>query len=257
MVVLFDYDSMVYKAFWKIVSIAKIKSWIRRKKSREWMENEIKNLIINRLHNMANNIFLEIEETGIEIGEIRYFLTDCKKSFRKSLDVEYKANRKPNKWVNMVRRYLIEIEFSETSEYFEADDLIKDAALTLKENEFIILSVDKDLKQIAGLHFDYFGEKVELKNGQISKVSRGLEVITKQEANLYFWTQMLVGDTSDNIKGIKGIGPVKAKKALKDNENIEETVIEFYKNQHGEDWEIFFNKNYQLLKLGSRILLNT
>lgn len=254
MIVLFDYDSLIYKAYWKIVSIPKMKSWIRKGKSRQWMEEEIKNLIVNRLHQMANNIFLEIEETGIEISEIRYYITACNQSFRKQICPQYKAQRKPNKWVNMVRSYLIEIDFAERSDYFEADDLIKDQTKLLKENEYIILSIDKDLKQIPGLHFDFYTESHELINGQISKISRGLEVITIQEANLFFWSQMLIGDKSDNITGIKGIGKVKANKALDGNLNIEETVIEFYKNQHGEDWELEFNKNFQLLSLGSRII---
>ena len=50
-------------------------------------------------------------------------------------------------------------------------------------------------------------------------------------ADLAFWTQMLVGDTSDNVRGVDGIGPVKAKKALeklKDNGEWFDCVRKLY-----------------------------
>jgi 5'-3' exonuclease len=62
----------------------------------------------------------------------------------------------------------------------------------------IIASVDKDLLQVPGKHYNF--------------VKNELYDISPQEGLKKFWTQMLVGDVADNIFGIKGIGPKKAEK---------------------------------------------
>jgi DNA polymerase-1 len=60
---------------------------------------------------------------------------------------------------------------------------------------------------------------------------------------------MLVGDSSDNIKGVKGIGPVKAKKIIDSEtayDNLSISVLNAYKEAGQEaDYQI----NYSLLKL--------
>jgi DNA polymerase-1 len=64
----------------------------------------------------------------------------------------------------------------------------------------VICSIDKDLLQVPGLHYNFVKDEwIE------TSVWNGL---------VRFYTQMLVGDTSDNIRGCRGIGPVKAEKAL-------------------------------------------
>lgn len=68
-------------------------------------------------------------------------------------------------------------------------------------NTSIICTLDKDLMMIPGRHFNWRHDKA-------------VRYITGMEADKHFWTQMLTGDRSDNIKGIHGIGPAKAKKIL-------------------------------------------
>lgn len=88
----------------------------------------------------------------------------------------------------------------------EADDILCVCAERYSELErnWIILSPDKDLRQIAGLHYDY------KKEGAIPYR------VTEEEAHKLFWISMLTGDNSDNVCGIPGIGPVKAEAMLKD-----------------------------------------
>lgn len=87
---------------------------------------------------------------------------------------------------------------AEVSKGEEADDLIGIAATEAPGS--IVASIDKDLLQIPGRHFN-FVTKEEL-------------TISPKEAVINFYAQALSGDPVDNVPGVKGIGPVKARKAL-------------------------------------------
>lgn len=244
--VLFDYDSMIYKAVYKIATISDIRQWFRDGRSREWMEKEIVHLSVNRLSNMGDGILIDIEDTGVDIFGIEYFLTDCKRSMRKEKVKTYKANRKPNKWVNMVRKYVLEMGFAQVDDEWEADDLIKDRAVELGVDKYVICTVDKDLKQIPGIHFDYYRPRLTDSDGKpmfdqwgnrMLAPCRGLSIVTEEEADRFFWTQMLTGDSTDNIKGIPGIGPKKAEKLLDgctSSGDCESIVLHAYTANFGE-----------------------
>ena len=71
------------------------------------------------------------------------------------------------------------------------------------------------------------------------------------EANYNFYHQLLVGDRTDNIPGIDGIGPVKASRALgdigKDLEYYARVVREEYKRQYESKWEDALQEVAQLI----------
>lgn len=252
--VLFDYDSLIYKCVYRIVDIQTIKQWFAQGKTKDWMREEIVTQCKNRLCNMGDFLFTTIEDTGIMIGSVEYYITNAPKSVRRQISPIYKANRKPNKWVNAIRKYLIEMDFAITHPEFEADDLIFDRALELGEQNCIILTMDKDLKQIPGIHFNYYRPKVVNENGEkISGDCVGLSVVTKEEAEYTFWLSMLTGDHGDNIKGIKGLGPKKGEAILKGKTDLKETVINQYKGFYGMNWETEFKTNYRLLGLGKNL----
>lgn len=288
-VILFDYDSLIYKSVFRIVSIQDIKSWIREGKSREWMETEIINLAINRLVSMGDNILLCLEDGGIWSYYIEYYITSCKKAYRKSIYPQYKENRKKvsnivsirmRKWVSKVRSYLKEMNFASCSDKFEADDLIRDRAEELGEDNYVIVSMDKDLSNIPGLHYNYYNEVVkdengeELKNmyGETIKEHRGFKIVSKEESEINFWTQMLCGDSGDNIPGLYRVGVKTAPKIIKDVkvEDLRSAVMEYYKehflkrfdkghelegvkerNDCGAAARKHFLLNYELLRLGT------
>ena len=252
--VLFDYDSLIYKCVYRIVDIQTIKQWFAQGKTKDWMREEIVTQCKNRLCNMGDFLFTTIEDTGIMIGSVEYYITNAPKSVRRQISPIYKANRKPNKWVNAIRKYLIEMDFAITHPEFEADDLIFDRALELGEQNCIILTMDKDLKQIPGIHFNYYRPKVVNENGEkISGDCVGLSVVTKEEAEYTFWLSMLTGDHGDNIKGIKGLGPKKGEAILKGKTDLKETVINQYKGFYGANWETEYKTNYRLLGLGKNL----
>lgn len=84
------------------------------------------------------------------------------------------------------------------SAFEEADDLL--GIYATAEPGSVIASVDKDLLQIPGLHYD--------------PVTKEETVVTPKQGAFNFYAQVLSGDPVDNVPGIKGIGPVKARKAL-------------------------------------------
>ena len=84
----------------------------------------------------------------------------------------------------------------------EADDLVAiwaHEALDRKE-EYVICGIDKDLLQIPGHHYNYGKDTWKL--------------INEEEALHNLYLQCLTGDATDNIPGLKGIGPKKAEKIL-------------------------------------------
>lgn len=236
--VLFDYDSMIYKAAHKIVSTGEIRKWIAKGRSREWMEIEIRNEILNRLANMADGILLEIEDTGINVVGAEYFLTACPNSKRKAASQLYKAKRKKNKWVNLARDYFLEMGVFSTHDEWEADDLIKDRAIYYGEFNCVICTMDKDLKQIPGIHFDYYrapAKEFDISGNRIVPPCRGIDVITKEEANRFFWKQMLMGDSGDGVVGIPQVGPKKAENILEGVTDLGGAVLDAYVEHFGEE----------------------
>ena len=128
-------------------------------------------------------------------------------NFRKELYSGYKSNR-PNlppeerEALNYAHTYMKEKWGAIEATGMEADDLVSIWAYESREDEipYVICGIDKDLKQIPGNHYNYH--------------KRTREFIDDDTAHHYLMVQCLTGDTSDNIPGIKGIGPVKAGKIL-------------------------------------------
>ena len=130
-------------------------------------------------------------------------------NFRYDIDPTYKANRTGSdpKWREALRLHLINEWNAYECVGFEADDM---CGVEQKEDgSTCIVAIDKDLLQVPGLHYSW---PIIRKN---TIVREGLfREISKEEGMRTFFTQALTGDTSDNIKGIYGIGHKKAEKLL-------------------------------------------
>ena len=128
-------------------------------------------------------------------------------NFRKDLYPKYKANRPlldedMKKALTYGHGYLVDEYGAVMANDMEADDLVSiwAAECRISDTNYIIAGIDKDLKQIPGNHYNY--------------VSHKHEYVNPATASLNFHTQCLTGDSGDNIPGLKGIGPVKAKRIL-------------------------------------------
>jgi DNA polymerase-1 len=101
----------------------------------------------------------------------------------------------------------------------EADDLI---GMLVSEGRAIGVTVDKDLRQIPGWHWNPDKEPEPVQ-------------VSGEEADKYFYQQWMTGDTTDNIWGLWKVGPAKAKKILDNSpkETWDELIMTMYKE---EDW---------------------
>lgn len=147
-------------------------------------------------------------------------LSDALPCFRRAFWPTYKGNRgeRPVLYTEL-RQWIIDQPWrTYLRPTLEADDILGILAThpSIVEGEKVILSGDKDLRQIPGKHFD-------MKLGEIVEV-------TPEAGERLFWTQMLTGDTVDNYPGCPGIGPVKAARIL-DTDNPWPAVVAAYESK--------------------------
>jgi len=180
-----------------------------------------------------------IEDEQLYIDYYVHFFSTCSKNFRYDIDKDYKANRERNDFTKFVKELKwkfigileYEGELTKYSDIYEADDLIAEAVRLNENHSPIVASIDKDLKQIPCCHFDYYKKKVGVDEfGGDIRAFKGFSYTTPQEGYEMLLEMLLIGDTSDNIKGVKGIGKVKAKKLLKERNNFGKlrAVVEAY-----------------------------
>jgi hypothetical protein len=137
----------------------------------------------------------------------------------------YKGNRDPShkpKYFKEIREYIVNKYDAEVVEGQEADDAMGIFQFNKPDKSTVICSIDKDLKQIPGYHYipstgDFFYQTID-------------------DANLFFWWQMMVGDRVDNIPGINKVGPKTADKIIEECNRdlglIEQRVRDMYAKQY-------------------------
>ena len=152
------------------------------------------------------------------------FLTG-KNNFRKRINPQYKANRKdtiPPIYLQQCRDFLIQEWNAEVSEGCEADD-----ELGIAQGESTILcTLDKDLDMIPGLHYNW--------------MHNNIYEVSELEGLQFFYKQLLIGDRSDNIFGVDGIGKVKAAKLI-DHLTTEEEMFSTVKKLYNDDKRLCLN----------------
>lgn len=114
----------------------------------------------------------------------------------------YKGNRSgsvPPTHLKAIRSHLVTKWGAELSQGEEADDRLGIEA-TKHRWSSIVCSIDKDLLQLPGRHYDF--------------VKKEETTVSAKEAVINFYSQVISGDSTDNIPGATGFGPVKARKAL-------------------------------------------
>lgn len=163
---------------------------------------------------------------------------DSPRSFRRDLDAGYKANRDKDpptgllRLLDQIRDYAINAgDDSVEADGYEADDVIATLARVAidQDRNAVIASADKDMNQC-------------LVSGRVSMLlaiaakpagagdqrpdcnfRTAASVVTKHGLRPDQWIdyQTLIGDSTDNIAGCPGIGPVAAKELLAKCDSIE------------------------------------
>lgn len=182
-----------------------------------------------------------LQAVGAE--DYRVFLTATDKSnFRFKLYPEYKSNRtlpKP-RWYDELRAHLVSEHRAEVVEGREADDALADA----QTEDTIICTIDKDLDQISGKHYDF--------------VKKVIYEIFPDDGTRWFYHQILCGDRIDNIPGIKGVGPKTASRILEgaqDEAELFHRVRQSYQDAFLQDGDRLMLLYGQLLKIGGDLWL--
>jgi len=166
----------------------------------------------------------------------RIFLSGSN-NFRHEINPEYKANRKDMvdpKWRKLCKEYLVREWEAEVTDGYEADDALGinqrkrayEDGHPLYQEETIICTIDKDLDMIPGWHYSW----PIVRGGAVVREGKIYEV-SEIDGIKSFYRSLLVGDRTDNIFGVDGIGKVKAAKAIDHLETEEEMfdrVAELY-----------------------------
>lgn len=136
-----------------------------------------------------------IEEANRDDNAIKFYVFDGPNAnaYRREFYPEYKQTRKPPidnffenlRWFEELLQYAKPNVCRIKVNGYEADDIIAELSSWFKE--VTVFSTDKDLLQIPNATLPMANDKWEMKN-------------------LIFARKVLCGDSSDNIKGVKGFG---------------------------------------------------
>jgi 5'-3' exonuclease len=173
-------------------------------------ENDDLGIAIYRIDELLDNILNKTEATSY-----RAFLTSSS-NFRKQIYPEYKANRTQPK-----PKHLRDLQVYSLEKLNQTEDTI-------------ICSLDKDLLQVPGHHFSW-----EINGKGWSRPDTFIEQ-SQLEGLRLFYKQCLKGDTSDNVKGIEGLGEKKAAKILADCTSQQE-MFNIVRDLYGNDEEFIMN----------------
>lgn len=165
----------------------------------EPVQNALYN-VRSMMQSISDELNASMEELTVVLSGPTNFRTDIAQL------KEYKGHRVDKRTPahgDAVRDYLFTNYNSVITKDEEADDYMgytqyRDWASL----DTVIATIDKDLDMIPGLHYNFVKEEAY--------------TVNDQQANAFFWTQLLSGDPTDNIPGVPKIGPVLAERHMQD-----------------------------------------
>lgn len=165
-----------------------------------------------------------------------------------------RKSHKPKNW-QFLRDYMLTADHPwaiHVTDTLEADDLFAwYANNAVGKTTYVVMSHDKDMRMIPGLHLTWKTHDLVDTGGAFCHEHDG-----KVYGYKWFWLQMLMGDSVDNIPGLptfygKRIGEKGAEKALKginDNATAAALVLDAYEHHYGvEDWRVHVLEQAALL----------
>jgi 5'-3' exonuclease len=199
-----------------------------------------------KLDAKINNSLNNLQDLGYDIVSL-IVCNGSKGNFRHFIADNYKANRKDTErppFLEQLHDYCKEDWQSMSGYGYETDDLV--AKLWLQSQEAgenpVIVSIDKDYLQFPAKIYNYnTNELVEL---------------SELDALRNFYTQMIVGDTADNIKVCSGKGKAYAGKLLgplTTKYQMVKAVYNVYKEHYKSKAREKYIQSYNLLKLRTNV----
>lgn len=167
----------------------------------------------NALANVKTMVYGALEQLGCTEDDMTMYLSG-KGNFRNGIATikPYKGNRdEAHKPVHgpAIREYMDEKWGVVYSENEEADDVVAYShyAMWLRdEHSSVIATVDKDIDMIPGLHYNFVKDETYY--------------VTPDDADRWFYLQLLMGDATDNIPGLPKVGIKTAERMLSTLDNI-------------------------------------
>jgi hypothetical protein len=206
----------------------------------------------DQVHRRVDDFFSKLFATH-ETYNYKAYLTG-KGNFRETVAVshKYKGTRKKDKphWYSSIKQHLIHEWEAVVVEGMEADDQL--AMDITHDTNAICCTIDKDLLQVEGWHYGWgTHNKAERELHYVDSWGK-LEMRGKKlygEGVMWLYAQAIMGDSTDNIKGIHGAADKKAFELLQDKTTeieLYETVKELY-TLHFEQPEERLEENMHLL----------
>ena len=242
------------------------------------------------IHESIEIIDEKIQNIFTQTGATHYVLFISNSPyFRHQISPDYKSNRNkyksPLKWLKTLKKYLIEEWGAQSMDLVEADDLCaywmnKDLCIAddgkieprevfvdaldycavenLPQFEFesmekILCAVDKDLLQSIPStgkgHFNYT-YKLEDKDNPNSVIKGWWVETSEAESDDFKRMQVVVGDVTDGVSGLKGKGIKFYEKISKEIKPSYGELLQLYCVEYGKAQGIYeYQKNYRLLHL--------
>ena len=178
--------------------------------------------VLKVFHNELN----KVTKAMMEDNFILYFSST--KNFRKKIYPDYKGHRMKRKPLGYKRlvNYCRENHNFKLIEGLEADDTIGIEATRFADPSNIIVSPDKDMRQIPSTLWNLTDDVTE---------------ITKDDGDRWHLIQSLSGDPTDGYSGCPGIGVKRATELLDKNENKWEAVCKAYRDRGLSDDDALLN----------------
>ena len=178
--------------------------------------------VLKVFHNELN----KVTKAMMEDNFILYFSST--QNFRKKIYPDYKGHRMKRKPLGYKRlvNYCRKNHNFKLIEGLEADDTIGIEATRFADPNNIIVSPDKDMRQIPSTLWDMKDDVVE---------------ITKDDGDRWHLIQSLSGDPTDGYSGCPGIGVKRASELLDKNENKWEAVCKAYRDRGLSDDDALLN----------------
>ena len=234
MILLIDADSLIFASCYR---------------KRETPEDEKYYTDISDSRNKFDQQFMSIVNDLQEKYTIDKVITfsGSKGNFRKLLAKKYKANRKKQELpplLHPMHNYVKQQYDSIFGYGVETDDMVARYWFKLSEefgrNEVMIVSIDKDYKQFPCLIYNYHWKHKEILD------------ISEEQALYNFYSQMIEGDTADNVNYFKGKGKRFAEKYFVDCETkyqYTRKLYELFKQNYKSKAREKYIECYNLLKL--------
>ena len=200
---------------------------------------------INKFDQQFMKIVNDLEER-FEIEKVITF-NGSKGNFRKKITPVYKANRKKQDLPPLLHDMHEYVKKQYNSVYgygIETDDLVSAYWFSLSKDlgreNVMIVSIDKDYRQFPALIYNYHYNHREVVD------------ITPEEAMFNFYSQMIEGDTADNVNYFKGKGKKFAENYLKNCKTkyqYTKKMYELFKEKYKGKARQKYVECYNLLKL--------